>query len=319
MKSLCLLLALVPVVAHADKKSEADALFKKAKKLQGEKRYSEACQMFEKTDSLDPGIGAKVNAARCYEEWGMLARAYRWYTDAYDMALKTKDDRADKIKPLIDALDPDVPKLTIKVPDDAPVKGADIRLDGKPVDAGKQLRVDPGPHEITWYVEGKRKTKTIPLERGGETESTLDFRVPAGEHVGGTATGTTNLTKQVDEPEQPGRTRRIVAYTAGAVGLVGLGVATYLTLDARSSYNDALDSHCMGSSSMCDDEGLSTTRDARTQANVATIITVVSLGAIGTGVWLYLTAPKGESKEKTVYVRPLVDEHGGGLVVGGGF
>ena len=68
--------------AVADKRSEADALFKKAKKLHGEKKYADACPMFEKSDALDPGIGAKLNVAKCYEDWGMLARAYRWYTDA---------------------------------------------------------------------------------------------------------------------------------------------------------------------------------------------------------------------------------------------
>lgn len=325
MKSLALVLLLAPVVAHADKKSEADALFKKAKKLHAEKRYPEACPMFEKTDSMDPGIGAKLNTAKCYEDWGMLARAYRWYTDAYEMAKKDNDDRAPKIKALVDAIESDVPKLTIKVPDDAPAKGADIRLDGKPAEIGKEIRVDPGPHEITWYVDGKRKTKTLPMERGGEAETTLDFRAPVdGGHIepGGTGrvTGTGGGTKEpVDTPERPGRTRRIVAYTAGAVGLVGLGVATYLTLDARSSYNDALDAHCMSSTSLCDEEGLSITSDARFQANMATVVTIASLAAIGTGVYLYLTLPKAESKEKTVYVTPLVDPHGGGLVVGGGF
>jgi hypothetical protein len=325
MKSLVVLLAVVaPLVAHADNKSEADALFKKAKKLHAEKRYPDACPMFEKSDSLDPGIGAKLNTAKCYEDWGMLARAYRWYSDAYDMAVKEKDDRADKIKALVDGVDSDVPKLTIKVPDDAPVKGADIRLDGKPADVAKPIRVDPGPHEITWYVDGKRKTKTIPMERGGETETTLDFRLPQGGHIEERVTGTEppsggGSKEPVDTPERPGRTRRIVALSLGGAGVVGLGVATYLTLSARSSYNDAIDSHCMGSSSTCDDEGLSITHDARTKANIATAVTVVSLGAIGTGVWLYLTAPKGESREKTVYVTPLVDTHGGGLVVGGGF
>src|SRR5690349_3185301 len=84
-------------VAHADNKSEADALFKKAKKLHADKKYAEACPMFEKSDALDSGIGAKLNVAKCYEDWGMLARAYRWYADAEKMARDAGDKRASKI------------------------------------------------------------------------------------------------------------------------------------------------------------------------------------------------------------------------------
>lgn len=340
---LVIALCAAPLVAHADKKSEADALFKKAKKLHADKHYPEACPMFEKSDSLDPGIGAKLNTGKCYEDWGRLARALRWYTDAYEMATKDNDDRADKIKKLIEGIEADVPKLTIKVPDDAPAKGADIRLDGKPAEAGKEIRIDPGPHEITWYVDGKRRTKTIPMERGGERELTLDFRAPTGggrvepteggtTGTGtGTGEGTTGTTgtigggkEPVDTPEEPrpGRTRRIAGISLGAAGLVGLGVATYMTLDARSTYKDALKTHCMDSSSMCDDEGLSITSDARSKANIATVVTLISLAAIGGGVALYLTAPTGSTSKESktaIYVTPLVGEGTGGFVVGGGF
>src|SRR5262245_29991146 len=88
MRALICLVALTGV-AFADNK-EADALFKKAKKLHAEKKYAEACPMFEDTDKMDPGIGAKLNVAKCYEDWGMLARAYKWYVDAEKMATDAK-------------------------------------------------------------------------------------------------------------------------------------------------------------------------------------------------------------------------------------
>src|SRR5687768_1406652 len=100
MKAL-LVIALLATPALADNKSDAEALFKKAKKLHADKKYSEACPMFEKSDALDSGIGAKLNVAKCYEDWGMLARAHRWYTDAHKMALDAQDKRAEKIKELI--------------------------------------------------------------------------------------------------------------------------------------------------------------------------------------------------------------------------
>ena len=174
MKRVLVLAMLVSAgPALADKKDDADALFKKAKKLHGDKKYAEACPMFEKSDALDPGIGAKLNVAKCYEDWGMLARAHRWYSDAEQMAKDANDKRADKIKELITAIDSDVPRLTLKLPAGADAAKADVKLDGKPAEVGKELRVDPGPHEIAWLVDGKPKTKTIPMERGGGRELTL--------------------------------------------------------------------------------------------------------------------------------------------------
>ncbi|MBA3499312.1 MAG: hypothetical protein H0T65_03005, partial [Deltaproteobacteria bacterium] len=310
--------------ALADKKSEADALFKIAKKLHCDKKYAEACPMFEKSDALDPGIGAKLNVAKCYEDWGMLARAHRWYTDAEAMAASANDKRADKIRELITAIDSDVPRLTLKLPEGADAATAEVKLDGKSAALGKEQRVDPGPHEITWRVEGKTKSKTIPMERGGARELTLDMRSVGGS--GGSSDGDVSAPVDkavvVDSPPAPGRTRRIIGISVGAAGLVGMGVATYLTLDARSKYNGAIDTHCMGSKDMCSDEGLSITSDARSQANIATVVTIVSLAAIGGGIVLYLTAPKGEARESNksaLYVSPVVSGDMGGFVFGGGF
>ena len=305
--------------ALADNKSEAEALFKKAKKLHADKNYKDACPMFEKSDALDSGIGAKLNVAKCYEDWGMLARAHRWYTDAHQMALDAQDKRAEKIKELIDAVDGEVPRITVKLPPDIEAKDADVKLDGKSIEVGKEVRVDPGPHEITWMVDGKQKSKTIPMERGGERELTLDARA-----VMKTPDGKTIIVppkKKAEEEPSPGRTRRIAGISIGAAGIVGLGIAGVLTLGAKSDYNDALDKFCMGEKNMCNDEGLEATSDARSKANVATVITIISVAAIGGGVVLYLTAPKGSAKKesKTVYVTPLVTQDAGGIVLGGGF
>jgi hypothetical protein len=318
-------LLLASPAALADKKSEADALFKKAKKLHGDKKYAEACPMFEKSDALDSGIGTKLNVAKCYEDWGMLARAHRWYTDAETMARDASDKRAPKIRELIDALDPDVPRLTVKAPADADAKKLEIKVDGTSVLAGKETRVDPGPHEITWLVSGQKKSKTIAMERGGERELTLEIKPAAsGDKVVTPPPDETPVEQPVVEKPtraSPGRTRRILGISVGAAGLVGLGVASYLTLDARSSYNDALDTHCMGAKDMCSDEGLRITGDARSQANTATIITVISVVAVAGGVVLYLTAPKGRSKESStaLYVAPVVGSERAGLVFGAGF
>lgn len=184
--------------AAADK---ADALFQKGKQQLAKKKYADACATFEKVDGLDPGIGAKLNVARCYEEWGKLGRAYRWYSDAEKMASEGGDKRAAKIKELMEALDADVPRLTLKASSGADLVAAAITLDGEKVAAaalGREARVDPGPHEIVYRVSGEKQTKTIALERGGAREVTLELP-KAGE---GTPDGDGK-----PEPEGSGRPR----------------------------------------------------------------------------------------------------------------
>lgn len=310
--------------ASADK---ADTLFKKGKKLLAEKKYADACAAFEEVDKIDPGIGAKLNVARCFEEWGRLAIAYRWYIAAETMATASKDDRATKIKELAAELDINVPRVTIKVPEGANPDVLDtLTIDGKPValeTLGIEQRVDPGPHLIEFVVDGTKKKKMAPVERGGSSEVTLD--IPKGKGKGKPKPkaivkkdGDPDPEPDPETPPAPGRTQRIAGITLIATGGVAIGVASALTLSARGSYKDALEEHCMGSTSMCSAEGLTITGDARSRANIATVITIAGGAAIIGGVVLYLIAPKAATDgEHALYLTPTVGDDGGGLVFGG--
>ncbi|MBA3818974.1 MAG: hypothetical protein H0X17_08795, partial [Deltaproteobacteria bacterium] len=202
-------LALPPLAepAFADKKGDADALFKQGKKLQGDKKYVDACVLFEQSDALDPAIGTKLNAAKCYEEWGKLASAHTWYLDAERMAVQSGDKRLDKIREVIAELDPDVPRLTVKVPDQVDLEAAEITLDRKVMPEtriGKELRVDPGPHELVYFINGEKKSKMIAMERGGEREITLD--IPPGKGKPRKQPGGGRVAGGDDAPASPGRT-----------------------------------------------------------------------------------------------------------------
>jgi tetratricopeptide (TPR) repeat protein len=314
-------LALAPAPAAADK---ADALFAKGKAQLAKKQYAEACTTFEQVDALDPGIGAKLNVARCYEEWGKLVRAHKWYVDAEKMASSTGDKRAPKIKERIEKIDPDIPRLTIRVPEGADAKAAAITLDGESVSAGelgREARVEPGPHVISYRVNGEQKTKTIAIERGGAREVTLD--------VGGG--GGADRTQRKDEPGDeapapPGRTRRIAAFALMGAGVVSLGVSSYLALDARGDYRSALTMYCMGAKDMCNDEGLRLTSDARGKANVGTVFAILGVAAAAGGAVLYLTTPsagpaesrsRSSAEEEALYLAPVIGDRAGMLVLGG--
>jgi len=313
------LLVVLAVAQPALAETKADALFKKGKQQLADKKYSLACVTFEKVDRLDPGIGAKLNVAKCYEEWGKLAKAYRWYSDAEKMADESSDKRRPKIKELLETLDSDVPRLTIKLPPGVEPAGLKAKLDGAAVEAdafGSEQRVDPGSHVIEYEANGEKKSKTVPLERGGSTEVTLEIPKRV---VKPKADPIVVIPPKTAPPKPPSRARLIAGIAIGSAGVAALGVSGYLTLDARSAYNDALATHCMGSTNMCSDEGVRITGDARSRANTATVIAVIGAAAVAGGVVLFVTAPKRRSNEAMVYLAPAIGSDGGGIVLGGGF
>jgi tetratricopeptide (TPR) repeat protein len=321
--ALAAALVLAPAPAAADK---ADALFAKGKAQLAKKQYAEACTTFEKVDALDPGIGAKLNVARCYQEWGKLVRAHKWYADAEKMAAGSGDKRAPKIKQLIAQIEPDIPRLTIRAPAGADLQAAEITLDGEPLAAaaiGDETRVEPGPHVIAYLANGEKKTKTIAIERGGAREVTLELPGKSGRVEPKPKPKPDLVASPRPRPPAPGRTRRIAGFALAGAGAVSLGLAGYLALDARGDYHSALDAHCMGAKDMCDEEGLRLTRDARSRANLATVFAVAGVALAAGGVALYLTAPgsgKSESLSRdpeALYLAPAIGDRAGFVVLGG--
>lgn len=299
--------------AHADR---ADQLFKKGQKLLGEKRYAEACTAFEDSDRIDPEIGAKLNVARCYQEWGKLATAWRWYADAEQMASKAGDKRTPKIHALIEELERDVPHLTLVLPPDADTDHLAIRLDGVPLalaTVGDDLRVDPGSHEITIIVEGRARPRTIQVPRGDHSRISLD--VPTRVRARRTA---------APEPAaDPGRTRRLIGLGASGAGVVAVGIAGIATLRARSDYQHALHGYCNDAPDMCDPTGLSRTHSARHRANIATAVTLLGTAAVAGGLYLYFTTPQTaehpDHPGHALYLAPAIGGDGAGVVLGGAF
>jgi len=328
----CTLLFALAGTASADNKSKADQLFKQGKKLMGEKKYSEACEAFEESFKLDPGIGGEMNVARCYEEWGKLGRAYKAYQKAEQMAVDAKDDRAPKIEVFVKNLEPNVPKLTLRLKSGEP-KDVKATLDGEPIDPktiGAAIYLDPGPHTIEYKTEaGETKKKVVPVERGGNPEITIEAGpVEVAKPDTGHHDEHHDPDKKHEEPEtprkpaDPGRNMRIAGLVVGGAGVVAIGISSYMTLSARSKYNDALAKYCGNMTNNCDDTGLTMTHDARHEANVATFVFIAGAAAVGGGITLYLLAPKAhharrERNDDAFYITPTAAPGYGGIVLGG--
>jgi len=337
--------------ALADDKAKADQAFKEGQELMAKQKYAAACEAFERSNKLDPGIGAQANVGKCYHEWGKLGRAYTAYKLALKMAKDAKDRRVDKIEGIIAELEPEVPRLTIKMPKDAP-KDLVVTLDNETITTfGTAIVVDPGPHTLVYGVADQKKQKIVPMDKGAENEVTLEItkgmmdastakggggdggKDGGGDGGDGGDGGGTAGTKpsKPDKPTPPGRNMRIAGIALGGAGVLAIGISSVMTLSARGKYKDALADHCGGMTNGCDPEGLTATHDARSTANVATVVFFVGLAAVGGGVALYLLAPKGPAatsenndEEQTAripsrYLVPSVTDSGGGLVYGGSF
>ncbi len=318
MKKLALVSLLIASTAFAGNKEKADALFKQGKKLSAEKRYAEACPAFEQSMKLDPAIGTQLNIGKCYEEWGLLGKALVAYRSAQKMAHDAKDDREPKIKAIIDELDSNVPRLTIKLPKNASSEGVVVKLDNKPMTTfGEAMIIDPGVHTIDYTVDGEKKQKTVPVERGGDSEVTLD--IPKDRVVKAQPAETTKPV--ATEPgASPGHTQRLGGLVLGGAGVIAIGVSSLMTLSARGQYNDALAMYCNNAKDMCDPMGLEQTHDARSTANTATIIFVGGAVAVAGGIALYVLAPKSaERAHEARYVVPSVTPDSAGVVYGGRF
>jgi len=314
--------ALAPV-ASADT-SKADALFKKGKKLLGEGKFAQACAAFEASQRAEPTIGTLLNVARCYEEWGKLSTAYDTYAEALRQAEADSDDRADRIKERVEAIEPTVPTLVIRA-DSRPVDLV-VRLDGKGLAIGElnvPRRLDPGDHAVEYGIgDGPRKRVEVALEASAHETVTLDNL--AAMQAGGPVEEELEPKddEPVDEPEvdaHPGRGRRILGVSVGAAGLVGIGISSWIVLAARSDYRDSIARHC-NADKMCDELGLVQTKAARHRANIGTVVFGVGLAAVATGVVLYLTAPSAPAKsERALHLVPVVTPDATGVALSGAF
>jgi tetratricopeptide (TPR) repeat protein len=298
---------------------KADALFKKGKALLGQQKFADACAAFEESQRLDPATGTVLNLALCYEGWGKLARAQRAYLEAEKMAaIKGDTQRSSAARQRADALTPRIPKIVFSgLPDPLPA-GLTVTLDDQPVglDALRPgLSTDPGPHVLVYKVEGARKVIRIDLAESQAKEVTLDLPAPRPQPDPGRV--------EDPRPKPPpvvktrGRGRRILGLVTTGVGVVGMGIGGALALSARSDYKQAFDAHC-DAMNTCDDIGFQETSDARSRANVASVIVGVGVGIAITGVVLYLTAPSGPARDdRAVWIRPVLTTGGGAVVVGG--
>lgn len=288
--------------AHADEQVDAvqaDALFKEGKRLMEEGETAKACLKFEASDKFDPSEGTKLNLAQCWDKLGKSASAWA----LYGRIAKTtkKADRRAEAKERVAALEAELVRLTIEVPEESEIEGLEITLDDEVIKTAqwnKPVPVDPNDYTITAKAEGYEEwTKRIKI---GTKDKVVE--VPKLVKV-----------KTIEPIEGPGpnRYRNVsIGLVAGGGGAIAL--ATVFAVRSRTLQKQA-DQLCP--QTRCpDQEGVNRNRRARTEGWVANVGWGLGVAAIATGI---VTWKLGGStrRDRVVSISPAV----GGVIVGGHF
>jgi hypothetical protein len=281
--ALAAALLAAPAVARADNAAAAEALFVEGRKLLEEKRYDLACPKLAESHRLDPATGTLLALALCREGEGKLASAWAAYIEAGARAHTEKNaEREAAAKERAAGLEPKLPRLVVKLaPGVAAPVGMVLTRDGDPLgqgSLGSSLPVDPGEHVFTAEAPGKKPTTQKITITAGETKEVL---LGPFEEAPGIAPpqGSSFFTPM-----------RVAGVAAGAVGLVGLGLAGAFAGIASSRKAES-DKDCDGD--VCGPVGLPVRQEARSFGDGATAALVAGGVLAAAGVTLVLLGGEG--------------------------
>lgn len=304
-------------LAHADS-AKADQLFREAKSLMSQKRYTEACSKLAESHKEEPSGGTILHLALCHKEEGRIASAYNELEEAILFAVRDKrEDREKAARALRTELEPRLSKLTIAVvPEVMRLPGIEVKRDGVPVPPaawGKPIHVDPGQHTVTAWAPGRRPLlKTVDLRgdaaAGSVVISAIDMDPSSGsEAARSSAAPNASAASNASEGGGGFGTQRKIAVVTGGLGLAALGVGTAFGITAAGAKSDS-EAHCQGN--ICDDEGIQIRADGMAAGNISTALFIAGGAATAAGVVLFVTAPSGgrtktEAGVNAITVGPL--------------
>lgn len=298
--------------ARADKITDAEQLFRRAKALMAENKYREACPLLEESERLDPQMGTLLNLAICHENIGKIASAWGEFRAVEQQArAANREDRVKLARERAAKLEPRLSRLKIVVPPEAKVEGLVVKVDGE--EKGEPLwegfAVDPGTLTVEVSAPGK---KTASLEVKVDQEGAIvPVTLPALE----------NEVVHKPPPAPPGpseaqyeanRSRKTTGLIVGGVGLGALAAGAVFGVLAVMGDNDAektCPQPCFAGSREAADADSKTDR-ALVFANMSNV--AIPIGLIVTAIGGYLVLSAGPtSKPASAFVSPA---RGGGAL-----
>lgn len=289
----------VAAPAHAQDTAAAEALFRSAREAAEQGDWVTACDRFEESKRLEPAPGTVLNLARCRENLGQIASAWKSYTEAAQR-LPVQDERHEFAKKKSLELEARVPHLILHAPETETEMV--VTIDGTELSSasfGVALPFDPGTLEVVVRAPGHEESRAeLVLEEGEE----VTHQLALGPRSSRAGEGGSSLGASEKQPSQiSGKKSALPFFIVGGVGAaaaIGGGVWAAVELKTVKDEKNCLDKRCS-------DVGA----DAAARGRVAVYLVGAgaALAAGGFGVGAYLTA----KKESQVGVSPLP---GGGAV-----
>jgi hypothetical protein len=222
-------------------------LFAEGRKLVEAGDYKQACQKFEQSLSLNVGIGVQFNLADCWERTGRTASAQALFQGVAASARAAgQAERGQVAQARADALEPRLVRVLIDVKATDPelvIRRNRIVVDKKawgaatPLDAGDYLIEATAPGKKPW------STRIILPASATEVVSIVVPPLEAGEPVKAVIAApkeepakTPPPAKQADPKD---KRRNTYAYVIGGIGIVSVGVGTFLAIKYKSKNSDA--------------------------------------------------------------------------------
>jgi len=316
--------------AQPEDRAAARPLFDQGRDWMLAGRYAEACPKLEQAVRLFAGPGLLLNLGDCYEHTGRLASAWTRFGDAAAAAHRAgraeSEAEANRRRGLVE---PRLTRVVLQVTKE--VAGLAVSLDGQTVDRAQwntPIAVDSGsqkveanapgfqPWSATQMVDGPGLTVTVsvpallPIKVGSSATPAVaptPYATPEGD--------TTISPSAATPPPDAGLgTRRIVALSLGAAGVVGLATGSVFGLMAISQKNQQ-QSAC-GSTGSCTDSGhaqaLGDHSSAVSDGTISTVGFLAGGALLVAGAVVFLT---GSSSGVT----PSVGPSGAGLSWSGRF
>ena len=299
-------IVLVASAARADKLTDAEELFRRAKGLMAEKKDRDACPLLEESQRLDPQMGTLLNLAICHENVGKIASAWGEFRAVEQQARSvSREDRVKLAHDRAARLEPRLPRLKI-VATDRP-SGLVVKVDGEPkgeplwpgvaVDPGTRVVEASAPNKVPATVkakvddEGVLVTVTLPKLEDAPVAKLVPVVDPDAD-------------RRENERYGANRAKKTAGVVAGASGLAVLaagGVFGILAITTDHGATSACPAPCVAGSSAA------TTADQHTDhafafANVANV--AIPLGAIATVIGAYLFFSAGPTVKKSAFVAP---------------
>ncbi|MDB5214686.1 MAG: hypothetical protein JWO86_2613 [Myxococcaceae bacterium] len=304
--------------------SIAEALFVEGKALMQAHEYARACEKLKASHDLDrTATGTLLNLALCHELVDKPATAWAEFRQVAAESAGRRDDRVKLAREHEAKLFPLLSRIRITVPPATHVTGLALRLDDEqqPIAEaswGVELPIDPGKHHLEASAPGK-------LPRA------VDFVVGAvSEHQTVAVEPLDDAPVDAADPRErdrlaAARSRRVIGFALGGVGLVAAGVGVAFGVAAANN-NRGFGQQCPNDAcptQQVHDDAVSSLSTAKTFATLSNITVGAGALLLVTGVVLVVASPGTKSGVSAtppaarLRFLPAPTANGGGLFLTG--